>query len=228
MVRSNEHGGILAAPEVDACLVPSDWVATAYVEDLPALTGRMRVWYAGVDETYWSPHGAGAQRTNALIYCKNADPEIFRTVKSTLESAGWPTVTISYGNYSKEAYRVALEKSRFAVFLSGSESQGIALAEAWAMDVPTLAWQPRELVIGGRPYTEFSSSPYLNAKVGVRWTVQEEFESLIARLPELLSKVSPRAWLLENMTDVHAAQKLIYIVDELLGARTSCATSVRK
>jgi len=227
MVRSNEHGGILAAPEIDACVVPSEWVAAAYLDDLSPLSHRIRVWYAGVDEFYWAPHRSATPRTNALIYCKNADAELLRSVKSILEGAGWPTISINYGSYSRKEYRAALQKSKFAVFLSASESQGIALAESWAMDVPTLVWQPQELVIGGRRYTRFSSSPYLNEMVGARWTLREEFEQLVARLPALISTFSPRAWLLSNMTDVHAARRLTDIVDELLEAQTTSSTLAR-
>ena len=53
-----------------------------------------------------------------------------------------------------------------AVFMSRSESQGLALAEAWAMDVPTLVWQSPP----GEPGSVFSLSdpaPYLTSDTGV-------------------------------------------------------------
>jgi hypothetical protein len=225
VVRSNEHAGILAAPEVDGCLVPSNWVATAYVEDAPALAGRIHVWYAGLDETYWTPRGSIEERKNALIYCKNVDAAIVRTAATALKRAGWPISWIAYGSYSKSEFRAALRRSRIAVFLSPTESQGIALAEAWAMDVPTLAWEPRELVIGDKQYTAFSASPYLNAQVGIRWTTGEELERLLAQMPVLLSEFAPRAWIQGNMTDVHAARKLSDLVDELSRTGIPLSTS---
>jgi hypothetical protein len=224
VVRSNEHGGILASPEIDACLVPSKWVATAYAEDAPALAGRIRVWYAGVDEAYWAPQGLREERRHALIYSKNVDDAIVRLAESALGRAGWSITRVAYGSYSKCKFRAALRESRFAVFLSPTESQGIALAEAWSMDVPTLVWQPRELVIGNKRYSEFSSGPYLNPETGALWTTGEELGRLLAHLPVLLSQFSPRAWIQRNMTDVHAARKLREIVDELLQASMPSTT----
>jgi hypothetical protein len=220
MVRSNEHAGILAAPEVDVCLVPADWVATAYVEDAPALTGRVRIWYAGVDDEYWIPKKCLEERRTALVYWKNSDPDLAQYVERTLRREGWPVVRIIYGDYSRRAYRAALSESRFAVFLSRSESQGLALAEAWAMDVPTLAWEPRDLVIGGRPYTAFSASPYLTAQVGARWTSEDDFERLLASLPARLPDFSPRAWIQKNMTDLLSAAEMDQLVNEHLAKKT--------
>ena len=53
-----------------------------------------------------------------------------------------------------------------AVFISRSESQGLALAEAWAMDVPTLVWQgpPGD---GGSLFNLSDPSPYLTSHTGV-------------------------------------------------------------
>jgi hypothetical protein len=218
MVRSDEYGGILASMEVDACIVPSDWVGTAYIEDAPGLKGRIRTWYAGVDEEYWRAPPM-AKRRNALVYWKNADPKLCMHIEKELEKAGWTVLRMRYGHYSRAAYRRALAKSRFAVFLSRSESQGIALAEAWAMDVPTLAWEPDRLVIGGRAYSEFSASPYMNRHVGLRWKSQADFSELLTQLPQRLPHFSPRAWVEQNMTDKQAALKLVNIVDELLSRK---------
>ena len=48
-----------------------------------------------------------------------------------------------------------------AVFLSSSESQGIALAEAWSMNVPTFVWNPKPKELNGRYFPSVDSAPYL-------------------------------------------------------------------
>lgn len=54
-------------------------------------------------------------------------------------------------------------------FLSQSESQGIALAEAWAMDVPTFSWNPREFVYKMHTFKNVSSAPYTTSENGTLW-----------------------------------------------------------
>lgn len=216
VVRSNEHERIIASPEVDLCIVPSKWVAQAYEEDAPTLAGRIRVWFAGVDETYWTPTRNVEGRNISLVYWKNAGTALAEHVETRLSDAGWAVRRVIYGKYRPDEYRAALAESRFAVFLSRSESQGLALAEAWAMDVPTLAWEPKELVIGGRRYSEFSASPYMNPQVGVRWSCEAEFGELLRSLPGVLSRYSPRRWVQENMTDECSAKLMMKYVDELI------------
>ena len=54
------------------------------------------------------------------------------------------------------------------VFLSTFETQGIALAEAWSMDVPAIVWDPQgQAEWRGRTFTSRSSAPFLTPATGV-------------------------------------------------------------
>jgi len=61
-------------------------------------------------------------------------------ITSTLESHGWQVSVMVYGDYSLELWKGALVLSVAAFFMTGTESQSIALAEAWAMDIPTFIY----------------------------------------------------------------------------------------
>lgn len=208
-VRATGFRELISAPEIDICIVPSDWVRAAYEETAPALAGRIQCWYAGVDECYWKPPGKSLKSKIVPVYWKTEPEEFNLRAETILSQHGLNPVRIIYGSYSAEQFKEVLSKSIFAVFLSKSESQGIALAESWSMDVPTLVWWPRELVIEGRKYDPFSSCPYLSHSTGLRWTTARELDWLLTSLQPNVFR--PRKWVLENMTDEISAKKLLDI-----------------
>lgn len=221
VVRPIERNSLLASPEVNVCLVPSEWVGTAYLEDAPSLTGRISVWAAGVDERYWNKSRRQRDLKTVLVYWKNAPADVGAGVEALLRSLAWQPVRITYGQYEREQYRAALEASTFAVFLSGSESQGIALAEAWAMNVPTLVWNPGDLTYQGRRYTVVSSCPWLTENTGIEWVSLTELESILMEVEDLMRSWRPREWLLDHMTDEIAARNLLQIISRVEVPRPS-------
>ena len=208
VVRSSEFDCVLSSPEIDLCLVPSQWVNVAYIEDVLTLRGRTNIWYAGVDETYWKPRVHKIKNNNALVYCKFNDVVFCEKIQNLLIDHGINPIKLVYGKHSKDEYKSALEISDFSIFISRSESQGIALAESWAMDVPTLVWQSSEqLVINNRAYSSYSAGPYLNADLGDFWETIEDLQFFL----ENHKTYSPRKWLLNNMTDELSAKLMLQI-----------------
>lgn len=215
-VWSTDHHGILASPEIDCVLVPSPWPGVAYVEDDPRLDGRVEVWAAGIDARAWSPRPTPAAKARTcLLYVKSAPAELGDRAAATVAAAGWTVERITYGSYTPAEFRAALGRSRVAVFLSASESQGIALAEAWAMDVPTLAWDPEELVYNGRRYSTVTSAPYLGPETGARWKAVEELAALLQAVEDGRLAPSPRGWVLAHQTDAIAARNLLSVIERV-------------
>jgi hypothetical protein len=212
MAGADEYDGILGSPEIDICLVPSDWVRMAYEEDCPVLRDRIRCWYAGVDEDYWQPSNFSNEAKRALVYWKTESEEFCQKTETILRSHGWESIRIVYGNYDNKKFKDILTKVKFAVFLSRSESQGIALAEAWAMNIPTLGWNPKQLVRNGRNYSNVSSCPFLTSNTGIEWSTIEELVSNLQQLNTKLPEYNPRAWVLEHMTDIICARNLLCLL----------------
>jgi|SRR5579863_464023 len=161
MTRSYEHDYLLASPELDVILVPSDWTRINFIQDDARLTEKIKIWYTGIDETYWKPmtHRTGGGSDNVLIYDKYADQRFCNQIQKLLVNHGWNPLILKYGSYNHQHYQELLNASAFAIFLSRSESQGIALAESWAMDVPTLVWNPQDLFEYGKRFDPVSSCP---------------------------------------------------------------------
>ncbi len=201
---------ILASKEVDICLVPSTWVKEKYEEDSPELLGRIKIWAAGVDEIYWSPQNSNIIKYHALIYLKNTNAPI-KEVKELLNQFKIPYIIIYYGKYSKEQYKESLSRSKFAIFLSQSESQGLALAEAWAMDVPTFSWNPGFFKYQNYFFENVSSSPYTTKQTGNLWNSIDEL-ALLIKMYNKKNTYFPRKWILNNMTDALCSNNLLSII----------------
>jgi len=200
--------GILLSPEIDGVIVASDKVRGQYEREAPQLTGRVHVWPAGVDENYWMP--SGRPRDSILIYNKRL-PGLSEKVGTLLRQSGYRCVMIAYGDHRRDKYRprefrAALDRAYLCVILSLNESQGLAAAEAWSMDVPTFAYRA--------PGME-APIPYLAAATGRYWLSTDELLAKVADFPA--QHYTPRSWLLENMTDIVCAQKFLMLQQSITG-----------
>ena len=188
-------------------------IKVAYEQDAPNLKGRVRCWFSGVDTNYWTP--TQKNRNKVLVYWKTEPESLCKQVESLLHQYGYDTVRIRYGSYNQEIYRNVLDQSQFAVFITRSESQGIALAEAWAMDVPTLNFDPGSLTYRGRIYSIVSSCPYLTETTGKTWKTIRDFDLVLKNYKTTSQFFSSREWILQNMTNQASAQQLLDIIEAL-------------
>jgi len=207
-VLPDGDGEILRSPLIDRVIVPSDWVRESYVAEAPELADKIVIHTVGIDEAYWSPQIPRSSRRDVLIYDKMMRP-LADDVARSLDEVGLASKVIRYGAYAPQEYRHALDHAFVCIVLSESESQGIALAEAWAMDVPTLVLHRERRLINGRNL-RISTAPYLSPSTGRFWTGLEELPALLRSFDA--TAFSPRAWVLENMTDRLAAESLLRIV----------------
>lgn len=217
VISPQNHHGIILSPEIDIYMVNSSWTKTAYIEDGPSLANHIGIWPAGIDIYSWNPSKKlSDKKTNqVLVYWKTEPVEFCNEVEQVLRKYNWNPVRIQYGQYDQQTYKQTLENSLFSVFISRSESQGLALAEAWTMDVPTLVWNPQTVVINGRMYSESSACPYLSDQTGFDWQTIQEFENILQLIKISIKKFTPRSWTLDNMSDAASAQILISLINSI-------------
>jgi hypothetical protein len=201
----NDQGGILLSPEIDRVIVASDKVRRQYETSAPQLAGRIWVWPAGVDECYWKPSGSRVRDT-ILIYNKRM-PDLARRIGEMLSDRGLRCKTINYGDRRRDKYRpyefrAALDRTRLCVFLTLDEPQGLAAAEAWSMDVPTLAFR-------APGYETTATVPYLSPATGRYWSSTEDLLDLVAGFSP--ADFQPRGWVLANMTDLVCAKEFVQL-----------------
>lgn len=212
LVFPSEHDRLIASPEIDVCITPCDWTCQMYIKDCPDLQGRCVPWPAGVDTKYWSPRSEAFDRQNVLIYEKQVKGAVGPVdgYVNILQLRGYDVEVIQYGQYSAQKYLRKLRKAVLMVGFSRGESQGLAWAEAWSTDVPTLIWRNEENVYQGRVFA-CSTAPYLGAQTGLFFDALADFGGGLSYWESHRYQFRPREWVLENMSDEVCATKLLDI-----------------
>ncbi|MBU3543958.1 hypothetical protein ICN49_03395 [Polynucleobacter sp. MWH-Mekk-B1] len=213
VVFSSEHDSILAEREVDAAITPCNWVIDVYLEDNPSLKERIFSWPAGVDIDYWVPNPL-VKRDSILIFEKQnkgpvgpIDPYV-----DYLRALGWKVQIIKYGSFTHNQYLAYLQESCLMLGFVVCESQGLAWAEAWSTDLPTLILKRTSNVLQGRLYKN-SSAPYLCPENGLFFDDFEDFKKKFHYWESHRKQFTPREWVIKNMSDEVCATKILKNID---------------
>jgi len=218
VVVPQEAQGVLTRPEIDRIIVPAKWVADVYSREYPDLRPKISIWPAAIDTNYWAAEYT--PKMNWIIYNKYQD-SLAAHIARVLESMNAKFVQMNYGQYTHDKYRELLKSVKGLIWLSHSESQGIALLEALSMDIPALVWDPgnwkyhspelkREFTAGA------TSAPYFSERCGLRFTAGCEFEPAFKTFSENASSYHPRDYILQGGFDlrINKEQILALISDE--------------
>ena len=214
------HNCIIADPAVDCCIVASEWVKKIFLletaEKYPDM--NIKIWAAGVDQEYWKPTVpfAGNSANNALIYVKNSGAEMLTPVLSLLMELNCKSEVIYNGAHTPEDYKRALAAATFVIVLGESETQGLAISQAWSMDRPTFVFASPVISKYHRNYLgncqiHASCAPYINRETGLLWRDVTELKNILSNVPSF----SPRRWVLTNQTNEIAFSEFMDIVKNL-------------
>ena len=221
---ADECDGILLRPEIDRLIVASEWAAE-FFREFPEAFAKCRACPCGVDAEWWQPSAASAAAGVATVYWKGGEERFCEQVERLVRACGLEPRRIralpgEHAIFAAGDYRRVLDQSSIAVFLSTFETQGLALAEAWSMDVPTLVWDPRSRTEWrGRALTSGSSAPYLTPATGRLWRTIDELEPVLRGALAERSSFQPRAWVRANMTDAICSAALLDLIHQ--GAASS-------
>ena len=142
VVFSTDMESIIADENIELYLQPSQWAADFHIELNNAIKDRCVSWAAGVDIDKLKPKKKLKERKQVIIYHKGESDQFCYRVDFILRRHGYNTVILKYGSYRFDDYVRILDESEYMIVISGPESQGIYLAEAWAMNVPTICFEP--------------------------------------------------------------------------------------
>ena len=213
---ADDCNNILQMPEIDMVIVPSAWTIDFY-HGVPDLIRKSRVCPCGVDAEVWKPRGTTKERS-AVVYWKSGDERFCEEVEAIVRQCGLEPLRVrsrhgEHDIFTPETLRQMLDRSVLAVFLSTFETQGIALAEAWAMNVPTVVWDPQgDAEWRDRHFTSGSSAPYLTPLTGIAARDTAGLEPAIGQALATLADFRPREWVLANMTDAICSWKLYELI----------------
>ncbi len=191
-------------PLIDFIIVPSVWVKNYFLSLCWPTEKRIIVAPAGV-ETYAPSKRSGP----IIIYKKECPTSLFHRVERYLNEINLDYVTIEYGRFQKSDYLNLLDTARGVIYLQTSESQWLALHEAWMKNVPTLVWN--------RGYWEYKkskwfdpmiSAPYLTEVCGMFFE-EKNFLEIFPLFMNQLWVYSPREYSKKYFTNSVTTRQLL-------------------
>ncbi len=163
----------------------------------------------------WTPTAAAAT-DRAVVFWKSGPESHCADVERVVEAHGLRPLRIRYGTYEASTYRQALDGAAIAIFLSAFETQGLALAEAWAMNVPTLVWNPcAPAEWRGWRFRAGSSAPYLTSETGAFWRSLDDLNAALNSARSGQREWHPRDWVLAHLTDAVCARQLFATIEDV-------------
>jgi hypothetical protein len=149
-----------------------------------------------------------------VIYVKYTPKRLLNFVVKYLIDCGLEFQIIQYGHHTHTEYLNLLSKSSSAIFLSPSESQGLALHEAWMANLPTLIWSPGSLVFDwGEVRDPLVSCPYFNPVCGEVFTGEQDFTTKANPFFKNLNNYKPRQYSIEHFTDIATTKLILDLLD---------------
>ena len=144
------------------------------------------------------------KKENVFIYFKRRKQKELSFIKTFLQKKNINYAIFDYvKRYNEEDYLKYLQNSKFGIILGAHESQGFAIEEALACNVPLIVWNISSLSQEeGTNYPNMSASsiPYWDNRCGEYFYKKEEFESKYNEFISKLDTYKPREFVLENLS----------------------------
>ncbi len=212
VITPKDHNSIIANSLIDIIITPSKWISDYYVSQEPKLKNRIHEWYSGINHNYWV--NLKLKREFITFYIKENDGSINDTENyiKVASKYGYGIKTIKYNKYNNKEYRRILNKSKFLIYFSNHESQGLATAEAWSCNTPTLIWNKTFTFINGQK-VKSSCCPYLSNECGKFFNNIDDFTKILDDEYDE-NNYNPRKWVLNNMTHEISVRKLVNLITD--------------
>ena len=183
-------------------VVPSQWVKDFY-ERSPLMHGKqIDVWSVGIDTEYWGEHElrAYAQEFDCFVYFKNRTREELGIVTRALDELDMIYRVIEYGSYTEKQLLELCHGSKFAILLTGTESQGIAYMNILSTNTPCLVFNKSDWEYEQNRFIKCpaTSVPYFSPECGIMVATLDFAKDDIELFSRQLSKYGPRNYILLN------------------------------
>jgi hypothetical protein len=205
---------------------PSKWVIDYMREFDVCKDNYMLTWAVGVDTERFNDTDRQykAFEYDCFVYYKNVTQQTpiskLATLEKELKARGLKYKVLSYGSYSEEELAECTKKCRFGIFLTGTESQGLAIMEVMSSNVPVYVFDEKTFLYNGYTFSNnnVSSSPYFDEKCGVRST-DESFNTFDNEFMKNIDKYNPRDFIVNNHSLKHGAQRYMDILTHICNAK---------
>lgn len=190
---------------------PCRWVIN-YMREFNETDGiDLIVWPVGINTEDFNDKNRRVEKECFIYYkdiTKQVDSDRLRYVENELKIRNIKYSVIKYGSYNEADYIKLINKSAFAIWLVGTESQNIALMEAMAMGLPVYVVDEKWFKYGDFLWYGASSAPYFNGQCGVKCDDMTLFDHFLDHVKEY----TPRDYIINNHTLKKGAQKYMEIL----------------
>jgi len=195
---------------------PSQWVIDYTKTDPITKNNKMSAWPVGIDTTEFNSDKRGNYKRDCFIYYKTVTNQvntaILNDLKIKLRTMKLSFEVITYGSYDEKQYKELINTSKFGIFLTGTESQGIAYMEALSMNLPLYVVDIKEFFYKRQNYkfsnNNVSAAPYFDDRCGVKCVGINQLDEFINKL----NVYKPREYIMDNHTCKHGAEKYMKIL----------------
>lgn len=175
-------------------VMPSAWAKQRWEWVLRPIC-PVQVWPVGIDTDIFHPARSRPQTMRAIVYHKNRDEQQLPYIFSCLAAQGIPYTLLTYGTYGEEDYLRLLQTTTFMIWYGGPETQGIALQEALACNVPVLVYD-----VPPRADLPVTAAPYFDQTCGLKIERGEQLAEALTILLDTLSHFAPRKYILQHLS----------------------------
>lgn len=186
-------------------------------------------WPVGIDTDEFNIHRTKKVTGNVMIYFKRRNPLLLNTAISLIKDNCLNPIVIEYGNYDEVTFKKILKESDFGIWIGISESQGIALQEALASNLPLIICDVNTLFESSskkdyrfpKELKSFkpTSAPYFDETCGIKINDINHLNIAIKELIKDRAFFSPREYILKNLSLEKQAQELMSLFDLLIEPR---------
>lgn len=193
-------------------IVPSQWVKDLYMRWLPE--EKIKIWASGIDTDEFPDVSKEEKSNDVLLYLKNRVYDVYDFALSSVPiDASYQT--IAYGGYSEVEFKDALKRSKMCVVVDDTESQGIAIQEIMASNIPLVVldktrWNTRDEA----PDTPATSVPYWDERCGIKVIQDTDLKEAIKKVYDNIGSYSPRDYILGNLSLETSASNLLQIFEK--------------
>lgn len=187
-------------------LHPCSWAIKVW-EFVGFKTCPLRAWPVGIDTDAFVPKNPKSTNGKIMVYHKEREPNELRIILGCLDSIDLEYNLINYGQYQESDYKKILQNTLFIIWHGCHESQGIALQEALACNVPILVCDVTKLSQQyGRNWDKsldsirVTSAPYFDESCGKKITDLSLLKQSIESMIDNLNRYAPREHILKNLS----------------------------
>lgn len=185
--------------------VPCRWVRDSYLKDLVTHKHNIYIWPVGVDTEKWNWSTGGLDEDGmwrCLVFKKTVNlsqdtvDRRYNEVLKVLGENNTKAITLTYGSYAEEELVAAVRKCDFAVWISGTESQNIALLEVLSSGIPVYVYDQLEQSYAGQLMEGLTSAPYFDSRCGMKETNADRLAEFIDKY----TQYNPRDYIMDYFT----------------------------